>query len=118
MATTDVIDHVHEDAGFQLSQVYNGFPAEAFDSKINELEFTPRELAVHLTEAYIAGTKHVYGEKHSWGSYSGSGSQDEIVAIPTLVRKLPDPIRRVIGDLSNVEKTLVGLQLRPAQGPP
>ncbi len=41
--------------------------------------------------------------------------EDEIVAIPTLVRKLPDPIRRVIGDLSNVEKALVGLQLRPAK---
>ncbi|HEY8378890.1 MAG TPA: circadian clock KaiB family protein [Nannocystis sp.] len=40
--------------------------------------------------------------------------EDEIVAIPTLVRKLPVPIRRVIGDLSNSEKTLVGLQLRPA----
>lgn len=40
--------------------------------------------------------------------------EDQIVAIPTLVRKLPDPIRRVIGDLSNVEKTLVGLQLRLA----
>ncbi len=39
--------------------------------------------------------------------------EDEIVAIPTLIRKLPDPIRRVIGDLSNVEKALVGLQLRP-----
>jgi circadian clock protein KaiB len=39
---------------------------------------------------------------------------DQIVAIPTLVRKLPEPIRKVIGDLSNVERTLVGLQLRPA----
>lgn len=39
---------------------------------------------------------------------------DQIVAIPTLVRKLPQPIRKVIGDLSNVEKTLVGLQLRPS----
>lgn len=38
---------------------------------------------------------------------------DEIVAIPTLIRKLPPPIRRVIGDLSNVERTLVGLQLQP-----
>jgi circadian clock protein KaiB len=37
---------------------------------------------------------------------------DQIVAIPTLVRKLPQPIRKVIGDLSNVERTLVGLQLR------
>ena len=32
-----------------------------------------------------------------------------------LVRKLPEPIRKVIGDLSNVERTLVGLQLRPAK---
>src|SRR4051812_40288182 len=39
---------------------------------------------------------------------------DQIIAIPTLVRKLPEPIRKVIGDLSNEERTLVGLQLRPA----
>ena len=38
---------------------------------------------------------------------------DEIIAIPTLVRKLPAPIRRIIGDLSNTERVLVGLQLRP-----
>ena len=38
--------------------------------------------------------------------------EDQIVAIPTLVRKLPDPIRKIIGDLSDTERTLVGLQLR------
>ena len=38
---------------------------------------------------------------------------DQIVAIPTLVRKLPEPIRKIIGDLSNTERVLVGLQLRP-----
>jgi circadian clock protein KaiB len=38
---------------------------------------------------------------------------EQIVAIPTLVRKLPEPIRKIVGDLSNAEKTLVGLQLRP-----
>ena len=38
---------------------------------------------------------------------------EQIVAIPTLVRRLPEPIRRIVGDLSNTEKTLVGLQLRP-----
>jgi circadian clock protein KaiB len=42
-------------------------------------------------------------------------SGDQIVAIPTLVRKLPNPVRRIIGDLSNIERTLVGLQLRPHQ---
>ncbi|HXS28821.1 MAG TPA: circadian clock KaiB family protein [Steroidobacteraceae bacterium] len=40
--------------------------------------------------------------------------EDQIVAIPTLVRKLPDPLRKIIGDLSDVDRTLVGLQLRPA----
>lgn len=38
---------------------------------------------------------------------------DQIVAIPTLVRKLPVPLRKIIGDLSDAERTLVGLQLRP-----
>lgn len=38
---------------------------------------------------------------------------DQIVAIPTLVRKLPAPVRKIIGDLSNTERVLVGLQLRP-----
>jgi len=37
---------------------------------------------------------------------------DQIVAIPTLVRKLPEPIRKIIGDLSNTERALVGLQIR------
>jgi circadian clock protein KaiB len=37
---------------------------------------------------------------------------DQILAIPTLVRKLPVPIRRIIGDLSDLEKVLVGLNLR------
>jgi circadian clock protein KaiB len=39
---------------------------------------------------------------------------DEIIAIPTLVRKLPEPITQVIGDLSDTERVLVGLQLIPA----
>ncbi|TGE12601.1 circadian clock protein KaiB [Hymenobacter elongatus] len=38
---------------------------------------------------------------------------DQILAIPTLVRKLPEPIRKIIGDLSNVERVLVGLDIRP-----
>lgn len=37
---------------------------------------------------------------------------DQIVAIPTLVRKLPEPLRRIVGDLSDTERTLVGLQLK------
>jgi circadian clock protein KaiB len=40
---------------------------------------------------------------------------DQIMAIPTLVRKLPPPLRKIIGDLSNTERVLVGLQLRVRQ---
>ena len=39
-------------------------------------------------------------------------SGDQILAIPTLVRKLPEPIRKIIGDLSDTERVLVGLNLR------
>jgi len=38
---------------------------------------------------------------------------DQILAIPTLVRRLPEPVRKIIGDLSNTERVLVGLDLRP-----
>ncbi len=38
---------------------------------------------------------------------------DQIFAIPTLVRKVPEPIRKIIGDLSNEERVLVGLDIRP-----
>ena len=37
---------------------------------------------------------------------------DQIIAIPTLVRKLPPPVKKIIGDLSNTERVLVGLDLR------
>ncbi len=62
-------------------------------------------------------------EKHLKGRYSIEvidllenpklARDDQIVAIPTLMRKLPEPIRKIIGDLSDTERTLVGLQLRP-----
>jgi len=38
---------------------------------------------------------------------------DQIFALPTLVRKLPEPVRKIIGDLSNTERVLVGLDLQP-----
>jgi circadian clock protein KaiB len=40
---------------------------------------------------------------------------DQILAVPTLVRKLPEPIRKIIGDLSQEEKVLVGLDIQPAK---
>ena len=42
---------------------------------------------------------------------------DQILAIPTLIRRLPSPLKRIIGDLSNTEKVLVGLDIRPRATP-
>jgi circadian clock protein KaiB len=62
-------------------------------------------------------------EEHLQGRYSIEvidiienpqlGRGDQILALPTLVRKLPTPIKKIIGDLSNTERVLVGLDLRP-----
>jgi circadian clock protein KaiB len=62
-------------------------------------------------------------EEHLAGQYSIEvvdlmenphlAQQDQILAIPTLVRKLPEPIRKIIGDLANQERVLVGLEIRP-----
>jgi circadian clock protein KaiB len=40
---------------------------------------------------------------------------DQILAVPTLVRRLPEPIRKIIGDLSNEERVLVGLDVQPVE---
>lgn len=62
-------------------------------------------------------------EEHLSGQYSIEiidllqnpilGKGDQILAIPTVVRRLPEPVRRMIGDLSNTERVLVGLDLKP-----
>src|SRR5690242_19458156 len=43
---------------------------------------------------------------------------DQILAVPTLVRRLPPPLKRIIGDLSDTERLLVGLDIRPKAPPP
>ena len=40
-------------------------------------------------------------------------AEDQILAVPTVVRRLPPPIRKIVGDLSDTERLLIGLQLRP-----
>src|SRR3954470_7162625 len=66
-----------------------------------------------LCEKYLAGKYKI--EVVDLLVHPQLAKGDQILAIPTLVRKLPQPIRKVIGDLSNAERTLVGLQLRPAK---
>jgi circadian clock protein KaiB len=62
-------------------------------------------------------------EKHLMGRYTievidlmkepALAQRDQIVAIPTLIRHLPEPLKRIIGDLSNADKVLVGLDIQP-----
>ena len=64
-----------------------------------------------LCEERLAGRYHI--EVIDLLEHPQLAEGDQIVAIPTLVRRLPQPIRKIIGDLSNTERVLVGLDLRP-----
>jgi circadian clock protein KaiB len=64
-----------------------------------------------LCEAYLPARYHI--EIIDLVANPQLAAGDEIVAIPTLVRRLPSPMRKIIGDLSNEDRVLVGLQLRP-----
>jgi circadian clock protein KaiB len=65
-----------------------------------------------ICEEHLAGQYHI--EVIDLLENPRLAQDDQIVAIPTLVRKLPEPVRKIIGDLANTERTLVGLQLRPS----
>lgn len=76
---------------------------------------TPKSLAAFanlkkICEEHLAGEYHI--EVIDLLKKPQLASGDQILAIPTLVRKLPEPIRKIIGDLSNTERVLVGLNLR------
>jgi len=64
-----------------------------------------------LCEEHLAGQYHIEVIDLLKNPQLAKG--DQIVAIPTLVRRLPEPVRKIIGNLSDTEKVLVGLQLRP-----
>ena len=63
-----------------------------------------------ICEDHMAGEYHIEVIDLLKNPQLASG--DQILAIPTLVRKLPEPIRKIIGDLSNTERVLVGLDIR------
>jgi circadian clock protein KaiB len=64
-----------------------------------------------LCEDHLAGKYHIEVIDLLENPQLAKG--DQILAIPTLVRKLPEPLRKIIGDLSNAERLIVGLDLRP-----
>ena len=97
----------------------SGHPEERWELRLYVAGQTPRcvEAFSHLRELC---------EQHLEGRYSIEvidllknptlAAGDQIIAIPTLVRKLPRPMKKIIGDLSNTERVLVGLNLKP-RGP-
>lgn len=94
----------------------NGRPAKVCQLRLYVAGQTPKSLAAFSNLKKIC-------ENHLKGRYRIDvidlveqpqlSKGDQIFAIPTLVRKLPVPVRKIIGDLSDTERVLVGLDLRP-----
>jgi circadian clock protein KaiB len=77
---------------------------------------TPKSLAAFanlkkICEEHLKGKYHIEVVDLLKNPQLAGG--DQILAIPTLVRKLPEPIKKIIGDLSNTLRVLVGLDIRP-----
>jgi circadian clock protein KaiB len=89
---------------------------EGYNLRLYVAGQTPKSLTA------IANLKKIC-EQHLTGKYEieivdlmanpALAQRHQIVAIPTLIRQLPEPLKRIIGDLSNAEKVLVGLDIRP-----
>ncbi len=98
------------------SKSSKGSPArERWDLRLYIAGHTPRAMKA-LDNLKTICEEHVPGEYHievvDLLKTPQLAKGDQIIAVPTLVRKLPEPIRKIIGDLSNTEKVLVGLDLR------
>jgi len=96
------------------SAAYQAAPVETWRLRLYVAGQTPKSLQA------FANLKRIC-EDHLEGQYRIEvidlletpqlAKDDQILAIPTLVRKLPEPVRKIIGDLSNTERVLVGLNL-------
>ena len=88
---------------------------ESWNMRLYVAGQTPKSLRAlanlkQICEEHLAGKYHI--EIIDLLENPQLASTDQILAIPTLIRKLPEPMRKIIGDLSNVKRVLVGLDLR------
>lgn len=107
LSLQEIADHNEHDPAF----------SEEWQLRLYVAGQTPRSLAA------FANLKRIC-EEHLEGRYNIEvvdlvknpqlAAGDQILAIPTLVRKLPQPLRKIVGDLRDTQRALVGLQLRPA----
>ncbi|HSL54249.1 MAG TPA: circadian clock KaiB family protein [Pyrinomonadaceae bacterium] len=107
----------------QRQKSTNGRPPQAASGDANRWNLrlyvagqTPRSLTAFknlkdICEEYLKGQYHI--EVIDLMDNPTLARGDQILAVPTLVRKLPQPIRKIIGDLSNTERVLVGLDIQP-----
>jgi circadian clock protein KaiB len=77
---------------------------------VSAIENMRRICAEHLSDRYTLEVIDIY-------QHPEACQQQQIIAAPTLIKVLPHPLRRIIGDLSNTEKVLVGLDLRARSEP-
>lgn len=90
-------------------------PDETWELRLYVAGQTPKCLAAFsnlktICEMHLQGRYHI--EIVDLLETPALARGDQILAVPTLVRKLPEPVRRIIGDLSNTERVLVGLDIR------
>lgn len=95
-------------------------PSEFWNLRLYVAGMTPRAVAAFDNLKKLC-------EEHLYGCYEIEivdllinpklAAGDQILAVPTLVRRLPEPMKKIIGDLSNQERVLVGLDLRPREVP-
>lgn len=99
-------------------QENNGQPEEIWQLRLYVAGQTPKSITAFanlkkICEEYLKGQYRI--EVIDLLENPQLAKQDQIVALPTLVRKLPPPLKKIIGDLSNKEKILVGLNLEKVQ---
>src|SRR6202521_2918656 len=93
-------------------------PGEVWELRLYVAGQTPRSVAAFanlkkICDEHLAGRYNI--EVVDLVKHPQLAAGDQILAIPTLVRKLPEPLRKIVGDLRNTERALVGLQLRPVR---
>jgi len=95
-------------------------PEKLWQLRLYVASQTPKSLAAfsnlkRICETHLSGRYRI--EVIDLMAQPHLSKGDQILAIPTLVRKLPQPVRKIIGDLSDTERVLIGLDLRPDSSP-
>ncbi len=96
-----------------------GTDAEIWELRLYVADRSPKCLLAianlkDTCETYLAGRYQI--EVVDLLENPRRAADDQVLAVPTLVRRLPEPVRKVVGDLSDTDRLLAGLQLRPIDG--